>query len=85
MSIAVLIDADNVSPTLAGAIFRKACSIGEPIARRAYGMVKCFSSTGGWVQAQREFGIVARPQTSNVAHKNVSDIALVIDAMEFLY
>ena len=85
MSIAVLIDADNISPSAAGAIFRKACSIGEPIARRAYGMVKCFSSTGGWVQAQREFGIVARPQTSNVAHKNVSDIALVIDAMEFLY
>lgn len=85
MSLAVLIDADNISPASAGAIFRKACSIGEPIARRAYGMVKCFSSTGGWVQAQREFGIVARPQTSNVAHKNVSDIALVIDAMEFLY
>lgn len=85
MSIAVLIDADNISPSAAGAIFRKACSIGEPIARRAYGMVKCFSSTGGWVQAQREFGIVARPQTSNVAHKNVSDIALVVDAMEFLY
>ena len=85
MPIAVLIDADNVSPTSAGSIFRKACSIGEPIARRAYGMVKCFSSSGGWVQAQREYGIVARPQTSNVAHKNVSDIALVIDAMEFLY
>ena len=85
LPIAVLIDADNVSSTSAGAIFRKACSIGEPIARRAYGMVNCFSSSGGWVQAQREYGIVARPQTSNVARKNVSDIALVIDAMEFLY
>lgn len=85
LPIAVLIDADNVSSSSAGAIFSKACSIGEPIARRAYGMVNCFSSSGGWVQAQREYGIVARPQTSNVAHKNVSDIALVIDAMEFLY
>ena len=85
LPIAVLIDADNVSSTSAGAIFSKACSIGEPIARRAYGMVNCFSSSGGWVQAQREYGIVACPQTSNVAHKNVSDIALVIDAMEFLY
>ena len=84
-SIAVLIDADNISPSLAGAILRKACSIGEPIARRAYGMVNCFSSNGGWVNAQREYGIVARPQTSNVATKNISDIALVIDAMEFLY
>ena len=84
-SIAVLIDADNIGPSYAGAIFRKACAIGEPIARRAYGMVNCFSSRGGWVSAQREYGIVARPQTSNVASKNVSDIALVIDAMEFLY
>ena len=84
-SIAVLIDADNISPSAAGEIFRKACSVGEPIARRAYGMVNCFSSNGGWVNAQREYGIVARPQTSNVATKNVSDIALVIDAMEFLY
>ena len=84
-SIAVLIDADNISPSSAGEIFRKACSIGEPIARRAYGMVNCFASNSGWVNAQREYGIVARPQTSNVAAKNVSDIALVIDAMEFLY
>ena len=84
-SIAVLVDADNISPAAAGAIFRKACSIGEPIVRRAYGMINCFSSNGGWVDAQREYGIVARPQTSNIASKNVSDIALVIDAMEFLY
>ena len=84
-SIAVLIDADNISPSSAGAIFKTARSIGEPIVRRAYGMVNCFSSNGGWVNAQREYGIVARPQTSNVATKNVSDIALVIDAMEFLY
>ena len=84
-SIAVLIDADNISPASAGTIFAKACSIGEPIVRRAYGMVNCFASSGGWVNAQREYGIVARPQTSNVATKNVSDIALVIDAMEFLY
>ena len=84
-SIAVLIDADNVSPSAAGDIFSKACSVGEPIARRAYGMVNCFSADGGWVHAQHEYGIIARPQTSNVAKKNVADIALVIDAMEFLY
>lgn len=83
--IAVLIDADNVSPASAGDIFTKACSVGEPIARRAYGMVNCFSSDGGWAQAQHEYGIIARPQTCNVARKNVADIALVIDAMEFLY
>ena len=84
-TIAVLIDADNISPALVGDIFRMACDIGEPIARRAYGMVNCFSNHGGWSQAQREYGIVARPQVSNVSGKNVADIALTVDAMEFLY
>ena len=84
-SIAVFIDADNISPALVGAIFKKVCSIGEPIVRRAYGMVQCFSAHGGWACAQREYGIVARPQVSNISGKNVADIALAVDAMEFLY
>ena len=83
--LAVLIDADNISAALAGEIFKKAYVIGTPIARRAYGMVNCFSSDGGWAKAQREYGVIARPQVSNVSGKNVADIALVIDAMEFLY
>jgi len=84
-SIAVLIDADNISPALVGDIFKKASSIGEPVVRRAYGMVKCFAVNGGWAQAQRDYGIVAHPQVSNVSGKNVADIALVVDAMELLY
>ena len=83
--IAVFIDADNVSPALVGDIFKKACALGEPIVRRAYGMVNCFSATAGWTVAQREYGIVARPQVSNISGKNVADIALAVDAMEFLY
>ena len=61
MPIAILIDADNISPASAGDIFKAACCIGEPIVRRAYGMVNCFSDHGGWAQVQREYGIVARP------------------------
>ena len=83
--LAVLIDADNISAALAGDIFKKVYAIGTPIARRAYGMVNCFMADGGWAKAQREYGVVARPQVSNVSGKNVADIALVIDAMEFLY
>ena len=84
-TIAILIDADNISHALVGDIFRTACAIGEPIIRRSYGMVNCFSSQDGWSQAQREYGIVARPQVSNVSGKNVADIALAVDAMEILY
>ena len=83
--LAVLIDADNISPALVDDIFRKVNAIGTPICRRAYGMVSCFASDGGWSKAQREFGVVARPQVSNIPGKNAADIALVIDAMEFLY
>ena len=84
-TLAVLIDADNVSPAAAQDIFATVCRLGEPIVRRAYGMVNCFSSPEGWLKVQRAYGIVARPQTSNVSGKNVADIALVIDAMELLY
>ena len=83
--LAVLIDADNISAAFAADIFKKVYALGTPIARRAYGMVNCFASDSGWVKAQREYGVVARPQVSNVSGKNVADIALVIDAMEFLY
>ena len=85
MRLAVLIDADNVSPLSAGDLMEKVCSLGEPIARRAYGMVSCFANSAGWQKAQREYGIVARPLVSNISGKNAADIALVIDAMEFLY
>ena len=84
-SLAVLIDADNVSAAHAGFIFSTARRLGDPLVRRAYGMVNCFSQEKGWWNAQREYGIVARPQVSNVSGKNVADIALVIDAMEHLY
>ena len=84
--LALLIDADNISPSLAGEIFKRVYSLGTPIIRRAYGMVNCFfAPTSGWAKIQREYGVVARPQVSNVSGKNVADIALVIDAMEFLY
>lgn len=84
-TLAVLIDADNLSPALASDIFETACKLGKPIVRRAYGIVSCFSCAEGWSKPQREYGIVACPQVSNIAHKNVADIALVIDAMELLY
>ena len=84
-NLAVLIDADNVSAAHAGFIFATARKLGDPLVRRAYGMVNCFSQEKGWWNAQREYGIVARPQVSNVSGKNVADIALVIDAMEHLY
>lgn len=83
--VAVLIDADNIGPSSAGDIFRIVCRLGDPILRRAYGTPQRFMADGGWQNAQREYGIVSKPQISNLSGKNASDIALVIDAMECLY
>ena len=85
LPLAVLIDADNVSPSSMEWVFQQVNKLGDPIIRRAYGMVGCFSGNGGWPAVQHQFGLVARPQVSNILHKNVADIALVIDAMSLLY
>ena len=84
-ALAVLIDADNISYELVGDIFKLLAQHGDLISRRAYGMVSCFSNDKGWPRVLREYGILAKPQVSNVSGKNVADIALVIDAMELLY
>ena len=55
-TVAVFIDADNISPASAVDIFKHARNFGEPIIRRAYGTVKCFSNAAGWQRAQREYG-----------------------------
>lgn len=83
--IAVLIDADNIGPAHANAILKRAQTLGEPVVRRAYGMVNRFSGESGWLAAQRELGIASRPQTANTGSKNAADIALAIDAMELAY
>ena len=53
-SMAVLIDADNVSPSLVEDVFKIVSSFGDPIVRRAYGMVGCFSDGGGWQRSRRK-------------------------------
>lgn len=83
--VAVFIDADNVSSAAAKNVFAAVCRLGEPIVRRAYGTPQCFLAEDGWQKAQREFGVLSRPQVSNLKGKNAADIALVIDAMECLY
>ena len=83
--LAVLIDADNIGPSSAGDLFQIVCRLGDPILRRAYGTPQRFMGGGGWQNVQHEFGIVSKPQISNLKGKNAADIALVIDAMECLY
>ncbi|MBP1582455.1 MAG: NYN domain-containing protein [Victivallales bacterium] len=84
-ALAVLIDADNISPSSVDEVFQIVQELGNPIVRHAFGMMSCFSANGGWAEKQRKFGLIPFPQMSNVAHKNAADIALVVDAISLLY
>ncbi len=80
--VALLIDADNISGAHADDLFRKAASYGNVIVRRAYGVMKNFP----WrKEILHRYAIqpVARPVY--VSGKNITDITLVIDAMDLAH
>jgi uncharacterized protein (TIGR00288 family) len=83
-SVALLIDADNVSHLNIAAIIAELSKYGTANIRRAYG-----DWTGtqmkGWREKLHEFAIRPIQQFSYSSGKNATDIALVIDAMELLY
>ncbi len=83
-SIAMLIDADNVSHGKIAPILSELAKFGTANVRRAYGDWTG-TSLKGWKSKLHEFAIRPIQQFSYTAGKNASDIALVIDAMELLY
>jgi uncharacterized LabA/DUF88 family protein len=82
--IAVLIDADNASPRIAGGLFEEVAKLGEASVRRIYGDFSAARSRG-WADILAAYAIIPHQQFSNAPGKNASDIALVIDAMDLLH
>ena len=81
--LAVLIDADNVSPTKIGAVLAEIASIGTASVKRIYGdWTRPQLST--WKSAS-EHVIQPIQQFANTVGKNATDSALIIDAMDLLY
>lgn len=82
--LAILIDADNASPRIVTGLFEEVAAIGEASVRRIYGD---FSGTRlrGWSEVLSTHAIVPQQNFANIAGKNASDIALVIDAMDLLH
>jgi len=82
--LAVLIDADNVSPRIAEGLFEEIARIGEASVRRIYGD---FSGTGhkAWADILSRHAIIPHQNFAYTKGKNASDIALVIDAMDLLH
>src|SRR5881394_1134690 len=81
---AVLIDADNTSPQIAGGLFEEVAKFGEASVRRIYGD---FSSPQlkSWAEILQKHAIDPYQQFAYTKGKNASDIALVIDAMDLLH
>ena len=82
--LAVLIDADNTSPQIAGGLFEEIAKFGEASVRRIYGD---FSSSHlkSWSEILQKHAIDPYQQFAYTKGKNASDIALVIDAMDLLH
>lgn len=82
--LAVLIDADNASHKIADGLFARVATLGDAMVRCIYG-----DFSGGqavsWKPALAKYAIVPHQQFPNVPGKNATDIALVIDAMDWLH
>ncbi|ALJ19434.1 NYN domain-containing protein [Microbacterium sp. No. 7] len=82
--LAVLVDADNVSPSRIGAVLAEIAQYGVASVKRVYGdWTK--PNLRGWKDAASAHVIQPIQQFDNTTGKNATDSALIIDAMDLLY
>ena len=82
--LAVLIDAENMPPSLAQPLFDHLQQIGQPRTVRLYGNFTA-PALSAWKTPAHKFGIRAMQLFNGCQGKNASDMALVIDAMDLVY
>lgn len=83
-SIALLIDAENISPSYIELIVDEANKYGKINYRRVYGDWTT-PQLNPWKQRISEFGLTPVQQYAYTSGKNASDFTLIIDAMDILY
>lgn len=83
-NIAVLIDADNTELGKMKSLIDKVSTYGRITTKRVYGNWKK-TSLKNWEEVIKNLAFNAQQQFDYVKGKNVTDIALVIDAMELLH
>src|SRR6478735_8006826 len=82
--LAVLVDADNVSPSRIGAVLTEVAQYGTASVKRIYGdWTK--PNLRAWKDAASTHVIQPMQQFDNTTGKNATDSALIIDAMDLLY
>ncbi|MGM0435906.1 MAG: NYN domain-containing protein [Bacillota bacterium] len=83
-SIALLIDAENISPKYIEYIIDEANKYGKINYRRVYGDWTT-DNLKRWKEKMNEFALTPVQQYAYTSGKNVSDFTLIIDAMDILY
>ncbi|WP_374567970.1 NYN domain-containing protein [Ideonella sp.] len=82
--LAVLIDADNASASVAKELLEEVAKFGTATTKRAYGDWTTQNLTG-WKEHLHRHGIQPMQQFAYTKGKNATDSALIIDAMDLLY
>lgn len=82
--LAVLIDADNTTPSIVEGLLAEIAKYGTATVKRAYGDWTT-PRLGGWKDANNAHAIQPMQQFAYTSGKNATDSALIIDAMDLLY
>lgn len=83
-TLAILIDADNESPSIIQGLMDEVAKLGRATVRRIYGDWTT-PNLGSWKAALLEHSIQPVQQFAYTKGKNSTDSALIIDAMDLLY
>ena len=82
--LAVLIDADNAQPAIIEKLLDEVAKYGTATVKRIYGNWTK-PQLGGWKDVLLKYSIQPIQQFDFTTHKNATDSALIIDAMDLLY
>ena len=83
-TLAILIDADNASPSILKGLMDEVAKLGRATVRRIYGdWTK--PNLGSWKDLLLEYSIQPIQQFAYTKGKNATDSTLIIDAMDLLY
>lgn len=83
VSVAVLVDCDNVSPEILPYALRMAAQFGRVVVRRGYGNHSTLANR--WQDALVRLAFTPHLQYQYASGKNTADIALALDAMEIMF
>jgi uncharacterized LabA/DUF88 family protein len=83
-NLAVLIDADNVTPDIISGLLTEIAKYGTASTKRIYGDWTR-PDLAGWKETLLQYSIQPVQQFSYTRGKNATDMAMVIDAMDLLY